>query len=79
MDLSNSGRYYTQELSSSIKDKRKQIKRIGVRFAREVFSWELAILSSSNPHPLPTIPRGIWRCPRRPTLIFGRGEEGRGY
>ena len=58
MDPTNRGRYHTQGLSSSIKDKREQRKRIGVRSARAVFSWELVILSSSNPHPPTTLLQG---------------------
>ena len=77
-DPNNIGRNHTEGLSLSIKEKRKQRKRIGVRLAWVVFSWELEILLSSNPYPPPPLPRGKWGQTSRPTLIFGTGEESRG-
>ena len=55
-DTNNIGRNHTEGLSLSIKEKRKQRKRIGVRSAWVVFSWELEILLSSNPYPPPHFP-----------------------
>ena len=56
MDPTNRGRYHTHLLSSSINYNREQIKSIGERLVWELFSWELEILSLSNPHPHPPLP-----------------------
>ena len=48
-DTTNRGRDHTQGLLYSVKEKREQRKSIRLILAWIVFSWQLEILSLSNP------------------------------